>query len=322
MAKIDEARFVILQNGFMSAGACGVFKALVPIPWLEIGALTWATRNMCDRLVQIYDYENLPGMDDLISNAIGSATEAKLVSGLLDVVPGFNIGTNAVATFTLQTVTGIIITSICELLDERALSQESVKHISTSTIRNILSTVTSVVGEFARANYHDAIQIVKAEFCPPLLEEDDVITISAEDYVQEELQQCILLATADAAEEIAEDIGLLNQPVAEEDVSDYSVADVLGYNDFVKYVYATYLDSLQPGQPQDDIIAAAGATYQEIYERNCREGLWSKRQGFDDTLAFYVAGYLKEKTDCPTLLHSTQETVAYELSKYLKSSVL
>lgn len=319
MAKIDEARFIILQNGFMSAGACGVFKAFVPIPWLEIGALTWTTRNMCNGIAQIYGYQELSGMDRLIGNIISSATEAKLVSGLLDVVPGFNIGTNAIATFTLQAVSGIILTSICELIDEKTIHRNFVEDISVASINEILVSVTALVGEFSRGNNHKAIESVKEEFCSTALEYQRESLNLMEDCVEAEIQQCVLLATADVADDIVNDIKLLDSKLSEEEIGDYSVADVVGYNDFVKHIYETYLDSLQPNQSLDDIFTAAGKAYRRIYERNCSEGLWSQKKGFDDTLAYYIAGHVKEKTNC--IISYSKESLAYELSRYLKDSL-
>lgn len=319
MTKIDEARFVILQNGFMSAGACGMFKAFVPIPWLEIGALTWSARTMCDRIVRMYGYEDLPGMDRLIGNVIESATEAKLVSGLLDVVPGFNIGANAVATFTLQAVSGIIVTSICELLEERSVSLGFINSITTASISELLATVTAMVGEFSRGNNHKAIEIVKKEFGSSALEFKPEPLKLMEDCVEAEIQQCVLLASADTVDTLADDNERARDTVIEEDAFVYSVADVLGYNDFVKHIYSTYLDSLRPDQSLDDVVTAAGRAYREIYARNCREELWSKKNGFDDTLVYYIAGHIKEKTNC--LLNFSKESLAFELSRYLKNDL-
>ncbi len=321
MAKIDDARFCILQNGFMSAGAAGVFKALVPVPWLEIGPLTWVTRNMCDQIAGCYGYEDLPGMDHFFAMVIAEATTAKLAAGIFDFVPGFNIGTNAIATFTLHAVTGIIVIAACELLDEGLIAAREIEEANRETIKKVISTVNSVVYDFARGNYLKALEVVKNAMGEtfPKLEYDNsdyVIEITVDD-----MKPRMLMAAADTVGKLAEKNGLVHQRMEAEEIADYSVAEVLEYNDFVKYVYQIHIDPLASDQSWENVFAAAAAAYREIYIRNCREGLWRKEQGFDDTLAYYVAGYAKKKSGFHCLSHFPQESVAYELSKYLRNSL-
>ncbi len=318
MAKLDDARYCILQNGFMSAGASGVFKALVPIPWLEIGPLTWVTRNMCEQIAGCYGYEDLPGMDHFFAVVIAEATTAKLAAGIFDFVPGFNIGTNAVATFTLHAVTGIIVTAACELLDAGKIAPQEIENANRESVKKIMGTVTSIVYDFARGNYIEALEIVKnvMEEAVPQLEYDDDIII---EITVNDMKPKLLMAAADSAEKMAVDIGFACRKGEEEEIADYSVADVLEYNDFVKHVYRIHLDPLARDQPWEDVFAAAAAAYREIYHRNCQEGLWRREKGFDDTLAYYVAGYAKKKTGFHCLSPFPHESVAYELSKYLQN---
>jgi uncharacterized protein (DUF697 family) len=320
MGKLDEARDCVLQNAFLSAGACGIFKGLVPIPWLEVGALTWVTKRMCDKIVDIYGYQNLSGMSTFFGVVIGAATGAKLAAGILDVVPLLNIGANAVATFTLHTVTGIIVIAACELLDDGAISNKDIECSTIGTISKILGSVTAVIGGFARGNYHDAIHTVKDAFRESAHEGVAASAQLAAEVATDEIQRLALATATSGAKDFANEFGLLGNQHNKEHISlsELSVGEVLDYNRFLEHTYALAFDSLPIDHSEEQAIAAAGDAYGRIYERNCRDGVWDQVRGFDDKLAFYIAGYAKDRAACRSLQNMSQEEIAYFLSRFIQ----
>lgn len=322
MSKLEDARNCILQNAFMSAGACGVLKGFVPIPWIEVGALTFITKRMCDKIARIYGYESLSGMSTFFGVVVGAATGAKLAAGILDVIPGLNIGANAIATFTLHTVTGIIVISACELLDEGLITDKNIRNSTAGTISKILGAVTAVVSGFVRGNYYEAVQTVKDAFHESMPEGVRASAELTTDVVEDEVKRHILTRAADEGKSIVEEIAIESSQMPRETVVNHSVANILDYNEFLKYTYLTALGSLEIGQPLEDVLAAASVVYQRINERNCIEGFWSSEQGFDDTLALYIAGYIKANIICYRTSVVSEKELAYALSKYIQRSMV
>ena len=165
MSKIEKARDVTLHYAFGASGACFLFKAILPIPWIEVSALTAVTMKMCQEITSIYEYNSLAGMTTFFGVVIGAASGAKLATGVLDAIPGIGAGANAIATFTLHTVTGIILIAICELLDQGCITENDLKKSNVATISKMLGTVTLLVGTFVRGdNLQDSINSVKNAF--------------------------------------------------------------------------------------------------------------------------------------------------------------
>lgn len=164
MSKLERARDTILGYAFAASGVIGAFKIFVPIPYIEVGALTWCTKSMCDRIARIYGYESLSGMSTFFGVVIGAALGVKLATGILDTIPGIGATANAIATFTLHSVTGVILIAVCELLDDGCITESDIRNSSAATISKILGTVTDNVAGFVRGNPVDAINHVKEAY--------------------------------------------------------------------------------------------------------------------------------------------------------------
>lgn len=155
--KREEAYNIILKYALSASGACGVFKIFVPIPFLEVGALTLITKKMCSELTAIYGYESLSGMGMLYGVAIGAFSGAQLAAGILDFVPFIGACSNAIATCMLHTVTGLSMIIICEHLEDGVLSATDVKDSPWEIINSISTCVVGLVGAFLRGDISNAI---------------------------------------------------------------------------------------------------------------------------------------------------------------------
>jgi uncharacterized protein (DUF697 family) len=162
MSRIQEARNCVLRYAFGSSGVCGIFKLIIPIPLIEVGVLTLVTKKMCDKITRIYGYNSLSGMATFFGVLIGAASGVKLATGILDVIPGLGAGANAIATFSLHVITGIILIAVCELLDDESINESDLANSTVDTISKVLGSVTDVIGDFVRGDYNGAIYNVKA----------------------------------------------------------------------------------------------------------------------------------------------------------------
>lgn len=269
MTKLEDARNCVLQNAQLSPGVCGAFKPVVPILCATTFATTCITKQICDKIVRIYNYEHLSGMSTFFGVVIGAANGAKLTTRVLDFFPGTTVAPNAIAIFTLHLVTGIVVIAVCELLDEGVISNTDIQNSAFGTVSKILGAATSVVSGFARGDYYDAIRTVKDAY--------------------------------------------------HESVSNGIIAsDVMDYNSFITHAYTQAFRALSPTPTEEETIIAAANAYRQIYERNCNDGLWSFDRGFDNTLTFYIAGYVKDKIECSYLRDLSQEQVAYRISETIQ----
>lgn len=162
--KIDQARNTILLYATGSAGVVGIFKIVVPIPLIEVGALTAITMKMCREIAKIYGYESLGGISTFFGVLVGAAMGVKLAASTLDMIPGIGAGANAIATFTLHSVTGIALIVVFELLNEGGISNTDLQNSPAGFIDALLGAVTKVVGGFVRGDYYGAIESAKSEF--------------------------------------------------------------------------------------------------------------------------------------------------------------
>jgi uncharacterized protein (DUF697 family) len=162
--KIKKARNTILSYAFGSAGVVGLFKLVVPIPAIEVGALTAVTMAMCKKIAQIYGYESLGGISKFFGVLVGAAMGVKLAASTLDVIPGLGAGANAIATFTLHGVTGIALIVVFELLEDGGITNADIQSTPAGFVNALLGAVTGVVGGFVRGDYYGAIQNAKEGF--------------------------------------------------------------------------------------------------------------------------------------------------------------
>jgi uncharacterized protein (DUF697 family) len=164
MSRLSDARNTILGYAFGSAGVVGVFKVFVPIPAVEVGLLTAVTIGMCNKIARIYGYESLSGISTFIGVLVGAANGVKLATSTLDLIPGIGAGANAIATFTLHTVTGIALIIVFELLDAGEITNKDIQKSPIGFINALLGAATSVIGGFVRGDFSGAIESAKHEF--------------------------------------------------------------------------------------------------------------------------------------------------------------
>ncbi len=148
-----KARNCMLKHSILAAGGCGVFKAIVPIPKAEVGALTCTTMNMCKKIAHIYGYDHLSGLTQLIGVATGAAFGVSLATDIMQFIPGINVVASMASTSILHLVTGSIMIGVFEMMDAGMIDATNLKDSKvTSIINSFAANATTLVGGVFRGD--------------------------------------------------------------------------------------------------------------------------------------------------------------------------
>ncbi len=139
----------MLKHSILAAGGCGVFKAIVPIPKAEVGALTCTTMNICKKIAHIYGYDHLSGLTQLIGVATGAAFGVSLATDIMQ----FNVAASMASTSILHLVTGSIMIGVFEMMDAGMIDATNLKDSKvTSIINSFAANATTLVGGVFRGD--------------------------------------------------------------------------------------------------------------------------------------------------------------------------
>ena len=163
MNKRNKAILCVITRAAAAGGVCGVFKAAVPIPLIEVGGLTAVTKNMCKKIAKTYHYDGLAGISTLIGVAIGAALGVKLATELIESIPGIGVGANIVSTVSLHLATGAIMIVVFELLDDGFISKEAINDEKSviGLVNRLMGGITDIVGKLFRGDFAGTMSYAK-----------------------------------------------------------------------------------------------------------------------------------------------------------------
>ena len=166
MSKKQEAVKCVLVHAGLAATGCGVFKAVVPVPLIEVGVLTMATKKMCKKLANIYGYDGIAGVTTLIGVAVGAGFGGSLATRIGDFIPGINVAANVASTTILHLTTGAIMIAAFELMKDGYIDPVSLtKSNSVSLVNELAVCATAMVGGVLRGgSLDDVVTSIKNKY--------------------------------------------------------------------------------------------------------------------------------------------------------------
>lgn len=160
--KTENSIEIIILAGTKSAAVAGGYKGILhlfpgvgqiaqlALAGIEVGALTKVTTNMCKDIVKVYGYENISGISSFIGVVVGAATGGIMATKIVELIPGIGAAASAVTTFSLHVLTGTVITSICELLDEDLIDKSYLTNEGLKSINELFDLMTGIIADTVR----------------------------------------------------------------------------------------------------------------------------------------------------------------------------
>ncbi|GKX68934.1 hypothetical protein [Inconstantimicrobium mannanitabidum] len=189
--KTYESIEIIISAGAKAAAVAGGYKGVLhmfpgagqmvqlALLGVEVGALTKVTTKMCKRIVKVYDCDGISGISSFIGVVVGAASGNIIAGKLLELIPGVGVAAGAITTFSLHALTGILITAVCELIDENLIDKSFINNPDIKFISYILDLMTESVADIARGyfsgkdlkdSFSNAIDLIKVKLNQPKLQ--------------------------------------------------------------------------------------------------------------------------------------------------------
>lgn len=310
----QEAKNCVMLYALGASGACGFFKLIVPIPFVEVVALTAVTKKMCKEITSIYGYSSIDGMGTLFGVAVGAFSGAKLATGILDIIPGLGAGANAIATYSLHTLTGFSLILICELLKDGKIKESDIRDSSLSVINIVAKISTSLIGGFLRGDLNDSIAAGKRAFKWSSTDTDIDAIKSDIKTIGKDVVSVGTGTTIDVIEIKREKSNNEENPLYINFISNSNV-DVVEYYTTIHHIYETRIGTISQHSTLQSVLNECGKIYGQIFDLNLKYNIWNSRDRFDHFLSFVIAGQVKEKVNNSHIKHLTQEIFADKITK-------
>jgi uncharacterized protein (DUF697 family) len=294
----QRAKNCTMMYALGASGACGFFKLIIPIPFIEVGALTLVTKKMCKEITNIYGYSSIEGLGTLFGVAIGAFSGAKLATGFLDFFPGIGAGANAIATFSLHTLTGYSLILICELLKDGKITEKDIKNSPISIIDIIAKISITAVGGFLRGDLNDAILSGKRAFKWSKVHTDIPLvqqTINSDIHIVAKKALTVGANTIyDTIQIVSEKSNTDDNCIYNEFISNSQI-DAIEYYEKVNSIYRDSFLIISSSSTIQTILNESGKIYESIFNLNIKNGIWKFKTEFDHFLVYVIAGQIKDK---------------------------
>jgi hypothetical protein len=89
------------------------------------------------------------------------------------------------------------------------------------------------------------------------------------------------------------------------------------YHSKINQIYMRLFSGITWESTLPDIYKQAGEAYAEIYELNCKNGYWKIAYGFDNTLVYYMAEWIKTNVLNEFIANLTVKEIADETANQI-----